>query len=65
MSITVTTDLFCDKCCCWDEDVGVSGVTVIKARLARAKAKDRGWIRRNNGGRMEDICPNCHKVKEV
>ena len=60
MSITVQTDIFCDKC----ESNWVYGgpaSSTSRPRTARRYARDEGWIRRFNKGekRWEDICPRC------
>lgn len=52
MSYTVTTDIFCDLCNDWTSGVSKTKVDI---KNARAIAKDRGWIRKNN----KDICPVC------
>jgi hypothetical protein len=56
MSITVSTDVFCDgeDCSLWIE--GVTGPRV-NARDARATAKRCGWVI----GRGRDLCPACAK----
>lgn len=45
MSITVSTDVFCDKCGNWSPEVTISG-TKPAAKLARKRAKTLGWERR-------------------
>ena len=64
MSITISTDVFCDICGNW-----FHGTTSHKSeiRCARWLAKDAGWCRRLIGGKMSDICPDCiekHADKE-
>ena len=59
MSITVTTDVFCDKCTKWTE--GVSGRDYADKRSARKHAKQYGWILIENNGKFIDICPECRK----
>lgn len=61
MSVTVTTDIFCNKCSNWDADISVSGVQFISIRGARLKAKQYGWIYRKVNGHFEDICPKCQE----
>ena len=58
MSITVTTDVFCDLCGDWHS--GVSG-TKPQAKDARRSAKHFGWIYKKDevDGEMQDICPKC------
>lgn len=58
MSITVTTDVFCDWCSNWIEG------TVAKCahtQKSRAMAQESGWIFRWSVARQryEDICPGC------
>lgn len=53
MSITITTDVFCDACgMAW-----VFGCTGSRpdSRKARRAAKTEGWERRGN----LDVCPSC------
>ena len=52
MSITITTDVFCDRCPMW-----VHGVTGSGSRSADARrvAKASGWTRRDG----RDLCPDC------
>jgi hypothetical protein len=56
VSITVSTDVFCDRCPTWIR--GVSGRVHSAAIDARAVAKSYGW-RRVDG---LDICPACLAV---
>ena len=57
MSITITTDLVCDRCHSWA--TGVSGTTIAAPLLARKRLKERGWVCK----RGHDLCPRC--VKEA
>ncbi len=61
MSPTITTDIFCEVCSCWDSGCSVSGTNKIEVRFARRKAKARGWIYISEitSGRMIDLCPDC------
>lgn len=56
MSITITTDVFCDICSRWIH--GVVGPT-SDARAARRVAKTNGWTRRLRNSKMIDVCPDC------
>lgn len=58
MSITVTTDVHCDRCPQWTS--GVSGRLVARATEARKVAAGQGWTRRrDNDGELVDLCPAC------
>jgi hypothetical protein len=63
MSLTITTDVFCDGvvdgegCHAWTE--GVTHPTSVQATDARERAKAKGWTRRKRDGRMVDLCPLC------
>lgn len=58
MSITISTDVFCDICSKW-----IHGGTGRKTniRRARRKAKEAGWLRCASpfSGKMSDVCPSC------
>ena len=57
MSITVSTDVFCDICGCWVE--GTCGPK-SQAREARRRAKKEGWLRCHSPfGCLIDVCPRC------
>lgn len=58
MSITVTTDVFCDYKDC-ERYCGVSGKK-LAARSARSEAKSQGWTRMDG----KDYCPT-HKPTRV
>lgn len=58
MSLTVTTDVFCDGDACVAWIGGVTG-NVKEAQAARAEAKSYGWIRRKVAGAWVDLCPEC------
>ena len=64
MSITITTDVFCDVC----ETAWVHGITGLKAgiRCARRRAKERGWNRHRLpiSGKMIDVCPECFEERQ-
>ena len=55
MSLTVTTDVFCD---CGDWTHGTVG-SRIDAKAARASAKRAGWICTRRDGKLVDVCPKC------
>lgn len=59
MSITVTTDVFCDVCNDWVE--GVSGRDFADKENARKHAKQHGWIMMYWDGKLIDLCPECQK----
>ena len=52
MSVTISTDVFCDRCGNW-----TSGTTGSRPQIQEARriAKGRGW----KVGRTEDVCPDC------
>lgn len=56
MSITITTDTFCDVRGCGHWTEGTTGRAVDKVG-ARAAAKAQGWSRRMIDGALRDICP--------
>jgi len=61
MSITVTTDVFCDGQDCGVWIHGTTG-SKVKARAARAQAGAKGWTYVRRGGlygQMVDLCPEC------
>lgn len=59
MSITVTTDVFCDICSCWIH--GISGIQQIDIRRSLKIAKTKGWIRKKVEGKLIDVCPDCQE----
>ena len=62
MSISITTDVFCDICGInWT--FGAVG-SKPNPQAARRNAKRQGWLRRRSpiGGKMSDICRGCAKV---
>ena len=65
MSITVTTDVFCDIC----ESNWVLGYVgaIEERKKARKTARDKGWNRKWNKRkrRWEDICPRCQLEPEA
>lgn len=61
MSMTITTDVFCDDCSDWTE--GVSAIK-IQAKTALAIAKSRGWKRIREGNLVLDLCPACARKRE-
>lgn len=60
MSITITTDIFCDICGWW-----ICGATGHKVNVQKARrvARQKGWFRCRSpiSGQMSDICDNCAK----
>ena len=64
MSITVTTDVFCDWCSSWTEGMIAKDKDIYHSR---AMAREEGWRLRWSIKRQkyEDICPKClEKLKE-
>lgn len=59
MSLTITTDIMCDRCSQWDRNVSVTGPRT-NARLARKRAARRGW----SITRGLELCPDCVKATE-
>jgi len=57
MSLTVTTDVFCDLCNSWVH--GVSGRDYKDAKNARKCAKIEGWITKYKDRKLIDVCPGC------
>jgi hypothetical protein len=60
MSITVTTDVFCDNEDCSAWEFGYVG-NVMNVNAARRRAKSCGWTRKNVMGDLMDLCPECTK----
>lgn len=58
MSITITTDVFCDHCADWCD--GVSDGLKIRIKDARNQAKGMGWKRVLDDGAWIDLCPDCY-----
>lgn len=58
MSITVTTDVFCDVCNNWTDGCS-SSANKIRRKSAREAAKRAGWKRIRVNGSMRDLCPGC------
>lgn len=56
MSLTITTDVFCDSCADWTE--GHAGHK-IDGRAARIVAKASGWERRKIDRKRFDLCKTC------
>lgn len=56
MSITITTDVFCDMCSEWIH--GATGPKPFPKR-SRALAFSAGWGRLKRNGRTLDLCPTC------
>lgn len=54
MSITISTDVFCDRCDNWTE--GVSCATHGRTKAARKAARKKGWLCSSIEG---DFCPDC------
>jgi hypothetical protein len=62
VSITITTDVFCDGCADWTH--GTTGPSP-NAREARRAAKRCGWARvKGPGVEMLDLCPECAAKRE-
>lgn len=59
MSITVTTDVFCNNCTDWTE--GVSGRDFADPKAARKHAKQNGWISIYRDKKLIDLCPACKR----
>lgn len=59
MSVTITTDIFCDDCPIWTEGVAYGWPAV---REAREHAKRNGWKYIKRGCVMVDLCPDCYKA---
>lgn len=64
MSVSVTTDVFCDYCNNWEH--GVTG-NRAKAREARKEVSFKGWTRIWENSRMcfLDCCPQCREDLEI
>lgn len=60
MSLTISTDVFCDRCSGWSTGFTVTGPRT-NARKARKIAKAHGWHIGRGG---MDLCPDCVKVTE-
>lgn len=60
MSLTISTDIMCDRCSNWDRDITRTGVRTM-AKAARKAAKHRGW---HIGPKGFDLCPECVKITE-
>jgi hypothetical protein len=60
MSVTYTTDIFCDMCSQWTH-----GYTSISAKKAREAAKQKGWkrIHVSHLKKYIDVCPACYHKK--
>lgn len=56
MSITITTDVVCDRCANWYG--GATGAAPLRMRARRA-ARACGWTRKAIDGEMLDLCPTC------
>ena len=62
MSITITTDVFCDGDECGDWEHGVSG-SKVKVRAARKQVQRSGWVRVVHDGKLRDLCPRCRQKR--
>lgn len=60
MSITISTDVFCDGDGCAQWVVGVTG-NRPHARVARKVAKSKGWKITTR----KDLCPHCLKLEKA
>jgi len=56
MTVTVSTDVFCDYCQAWCH--GVVGSRALH-REAHAVVARVGWVRRREAHRVVDLCPSC------
>lgn len=56
MSLTISTDVFCDLCCRW---VHGTASDTKEARRARRNARLSGWAYKRIDGRMKDLCKDC------
>lgn len=56
MSLSVTTDVWCDRCGNWT--TGVSSYKV-EAKQARRNVAVIGWERIKVGYEFQDVCPTC------
>ena len=65
MGISVTTEAYCDHCGC-TSCPRVVAATHSWPLLARAKAREAGWVYRLNKatGEREDICPFCQEQED-
>lgn len=61
MSLTVTTDVNCDRCIAWV--FGISGYTNVQSAIARKSAARAGWTRRKVDGKFVDLCPECSEER--
>jgi hypothetical protein len=63
MSVSVTTDIFCDIC----HYNWISGLTSHTMQSVRARqiARMAGWTRVRIAGRFLDICPECAATVEA
>ena len=63
MSITITTDIFCDYCRYWMHGISLSNSNKVAIKYTRAFAtKQKGWIYKKINGKMVDLCPNCKVI---
>ena len=60
MSITVTSDVFCDVCSQWV--FGYVGPRMSHSK-ARRRAQGEGWKRIKIGGKLQDVCPDCQEER--
>ena len=60
MSITISTDVFCDNCVVWVE--GISGRGFVDKKTARKNAKIQGWISIYRNKKLIDLCPACQQT---
>jgi hypothetical protein len=60
VSLTITTDVFCDGDDCSQWTFGVSGPR-SDAKAARTNAKHAGWSITRRG----DFCPECAKQERI
>jgi len=55
MSISVTTNVSCDRC----SETSSLVSSRVQIKKARAKARSCGWVTRRIEGRKVDLCPQC------
>jgi predicted DsbA family dithiol-disulfide isomerase len=62
MSITISTDVFCDICSIWNQDLTQFSTKKAQIKRVRKTAKYAGWKKVRISGQTFDLCPNCkHK----
>ena len=64
MSLTITTDVFCDECGAWNSQTGGATGMVIMGHEARRKAKSAGYVCLRENGKLLDLCPDCFAARQ-